>query len=72
MLISLYRDMGMRTEALAALGQLRVKEPQDVTLMRLEATLLVQTGQIDKGIGLIRKRIESGRTPGSTTRLSRR
>jgi len=67
MLISLYRDMGMRTDALAALGPLRVREPDDVSLLRLEATLLVQTGQIDKGIGLIRKRIESGKAQSSAT-----
>ena len=73
MLVSLYRDIGNRTEALTALRALRTKDPEDVSLLRLEATLFVETGQIEKGVGLIRKRIESGKTPqtGTTSTVPR-
>ena len=59
-LISLYQDTGNKTGALAAVQTLRAKNADDVSLLRLEATLLGETGQIDKGVDLIKKRIASG------------
>jgi Flp pilus assembly protein TadD len=61
LLVSLFRDTGNRTEALKALRDLRLKEPEDVTLLRLQATLLAETGQVEKGVELMRQRIASGK-----------
>jgi len=60
-LISLYRETGNRAEALTIVHTLRLRDLDDVTLMRLEATLLMETGQVDKGVELIRQRIASGK-----------
>ena len=60
-LISLYREMGNRTEALATVQNLRQRNLEDVTLLRLEATLLTETGQVDKAVELIKQRIASGK-----------
>lgn len=60
-LISLYRESGSRDQALATVRTLRTKNPEDVTLLRLEATLLMETGKIDDAVSLIKRRIESGK-----------
>jgi tetratricopeptide (TPR) repeat protein len=64
-LISLYQDTGNKTEALAVVQTLRVKNADDVSLLRLEATLLGETGQVDKGVELIKKRMTSSEKPGA-------
>jgi tetratricopeptide (TPR) repeat protein len=60
-LVSLYRESGDRRQALAAVRNARTREPQDVTLLRLEATLLMETGQVNEAVELIKKRITSGK-----------
>jgi tetratricopeptide (TPR) repeat protein len=61
LLISLYRDTGNRADALAVLRAARAKDPEDVSMLRLEAMILVEAGQVDKGVELIKQRIESGK-----------
>jgi tetratricopeptide (TPR) repeat protein len=65
-LISLYRETGDRAKALAALQEVRSRNPEDVTLLRLEATLRMENGQVDAGVDLIKQRIASGRTSSTT------
>lgn len=60
-LVSLYRETGDRRQALATVRNARTREPQDVTLLRLEATLLMETGQVNEAVELIKKRITSGK-----------
>lgn len=58
-LISLYRESGMRNEALAAVRSVRKRAPDDYGLLRLEATLLAETGKVDEGVALIRTLINT-------------
>jgi len=50
----LWKQGSMR-EALSLIRALRVGRPNDISLLRLEATLLVDTGQADTAVELIRK-----------------
>jgi tetratricopeptide (TPR) repeat protein len=59
-LISLYQETGDRQGALATVHGLRAQNPDDIALLRLEATLLGETGQVDKGVEIIKKRIADG------------
>jgi tetratricopeptide (TPR) repeat protein len=61
-LISLLRESGSRTEALEVVRGLRARMPSDHAMIRLEATLLTETGKVDEGVALIRKLIDSGAT----------
>ena len=53
-LISFYRSVGNKTEALAAVRSVRTRLPNDSGFARLEATLLTETGKVDAGVALIR------------------
>lgn len=71
-LIALYRETGDRAGALAAVRAVRQKAPSDYGFIRLEATLLTETGKVDEAVALIRKVIETSNnvsapstTPGS-------
>ena len=61
-LVSLYRETGERSQALAIVRGVRARNSEDISMLRLEATLLAETGQVDSAADLIKKRIESGRT----------
>ena len=67
-MISLYRETGDRDKALAVVRDARTRSPEDVTLLRLEATLLKENGNIDNAVELIKKRIASGENGSSTDR----
>ena len=58
-LISLLRESGNRAEAIEAVRAVRAKLPNDYAMIRLEATLLIETGRVDEGVALIRKLIET-------------
>ena len=58
-LISLLRESGNRAEALSEIRQARTREPHDNGLIRLEATLLTETGKVDEAVALIRKVMET-------------
>lgn len=53
-LISFYRETGKKPEALAALRSLRVRNTDDVSLLRLEASLLTEDGKVDEAVELIK------------------
>ena len=61
-LVTLYRETGDRDQAVATVRSVRIKNPDDVTLLRLEAKLLMETGKIEDAVGLIKRRIESGKS----------
>ncbi|MBX3290792.1 MAG: tetratricopeptide repeat protein [Acidobacteria bacterium] len=52
-LISYYRDTGKRDRALTVVRELRKRTPDDAGFLRLEATLLTETGKVDEGVKLI-------------------
>ncbi len=58
-LIALYRETGSRPEALAAIRAVRQRVPGDYGFIRLEATLLTETGKVDEGVAMIRKLIDT-------------
>jgi len=60
-LVSLYRETGDRSQALSAVQNARIREPEDITLLRLEATLLTENGKVDDGVEIIKKRITAGK-----------
>ena len=59
-LISLLRETGNRAEALAAVKAVRTRMPNDYGFLRLEATLLTETGKVDEGVALIKKIMDAG------------
>ena len=67
-LVSLYREAGDRSQALAVVRDVRSRNPDDISMLRLEATLLTEMGQVDSGVDLIKKRIESGKSSISAER----
>lgn len=54
-LISLLRETGKRSAAIKVVRSVRQRVPGDQGLLRLEATLLAETGRVDEGVALIRK-----------------
>ena len=52
-LIDLYNETGKKPEALKVVRAMRLKEPGDYMLMRLEATILTDTGKVDEAVALI-------------------
>ena len=57
-LISFLRENGKKTEALAAIRAVRVKYPEDYGFIRLEATMLTETGKVDEAVTIIKKLME--------------
>lgn len=58
-LISFYRESGKRADALAAVRAVRLRMPQDYGFVRLEATLLTESGKVDEAVVLIKKLMDS-------------
>lgn len=65
-LISFYRSTGNKVEALAATRAVRERLPKDNSFIRLEATLLAETGKVDSAVALIRADM-IGKTPATGT-----
>ena len=65
-LIALHRETGDRASALAAIRAIRAKAPSDYGLIRLEATLLTETGRVDEGVALIRRLIDTAAAAAAT------
>lgn len=57
-LISFLRETGKKPEALAAVRSVRSKYPDDYGFIRLEATMLTETGKVDEAVDLIKKLME--------------
>lgn len=60
-LVLLYRENGDRVQALAIVRSIRTRNPDDISMLRLEATLLTEMGQVDNAVELIKRRIASGK-----------
>ena len=60
-LISLYRETGDREQALSIVRGVRQRNADDISMLRLEATLLMEMGQVDSAVELVKRRIASGR-----------
>ncbi len=56
-LISLLRETGKKTEALALLKKVKKKFPKDFNLIRTKASLLTDLGRVDEGVAIIRELI---------------
>jgi len=52
-LIDFYRETGKNDEALKVIKAMRVKNPAEYSLMRLEASLLTEMGKVDEGVAII-------------------
>ncbi len=52
-LIDLYRENGKNDEALKVIRSLRLKNPAEYSLMRIEASILTDMGKIDEGVAII-------------------
>lgn len=65
-LVSLYRENGKRTEALALVQKLRVASADDYSLARLEATLLTEVGRVDAGVAGYRKFMAAAKVRGAS------
>jgi predicted Zn-dependent protease len=55
----MYRESGRRQDALSAARALRSRFPSDYGLLRLEASILTESGMVDQGVTLIRNLIEA-------------
>ena len=69
-MISLLRESGNRTEALAAVKAVRSRLPNDYGFLRLEATLLTETGRVDDAVALVRKLMDATKVPPPSTSSS--
>ncbi|HUR96696.1 MAG TPA: tetratricopeptide repeat protein [Pyrinomonadaceae bacterium] len=65
--ISLLRETGNRAGALAAVKSVRARVPNDYGFIRLEATLLTETGKVDEAVALIKKLMETPVPPPATS-----
>ncbi|HYH85011.1 MAG TPA: tetratricopeptide repeat protein [Pyrinomonadaceae bacterium] len=54
----LLRSLGRRAEALEAVRDARKRFPDEVSLLRLEATTLAELGRSDEALGLLRPRLK--------------
>lgn len=61
--IALFRETGNRAEALTTVQSVRKRNPEDEGFIRLEATLLTETGRVDEAVALIKKLIDKPATP---------
>ncbi len=67
-MITLYRESGRTADALRAVRASREKTPEDQGLMRLEATILSESGQVEKAVEIVRKGISAEVPIGRPTR----
>ena len=58
-IIAMYRESGKHQDALSAARALRSRLPNDYGLLRLEASILTESGMVDQGVTLIRNLIEA-------------
>ncbi len=52
--ISYYLETGKKSEALQAVRALRIRQPEDYPLLRLEAEILADSGRVDEAVELIK------------------
>lgn len=68
-LIALHLENGKRQEALQVIRGMRLRYPSDESLVRLEATVLAETGKVDEGVALI-KTLLKGKTASAPSALA--
>ncbi|MEO6589768.1 MAG: tetratricopeptide repeat protein, partial [Pyrinomonadaceae bacterium] len=56
-LIELYRESGKNDDALKVVQAMRVKNPAEYSLMRIEASILTDLGRVDEGVAIIQSLI---------------
>lgn len=56
-LISFYRESGKRPEALDVVRGLRLRYPDDMNIVRLEATLTAELGKVDEAVAEYKRKI---------------
>lgn len=67
-LIDLYRENGSHSEALKIVKSLRLKNPSEYSLMRLEASILTDMGKVDEGVAVIQPLIgKTSQVPSAMT-----
>ncbi len=66
-LISFLRESGKKPEAIDVVRSIRVKYPNDSSFVRLEATLLTETGKVDEAVAIIKKMMEAKPAPSPET-----
>lgn len=59
-MIAFLQGQGNRQEALTLVRSLRTVRPEDVRLLRLEASLLTDVGQVDTAVEMVRKKGKAG------------
>ncbi len=62
-LVSLYRETGKKQEALQTVRSMRLRHPDDFGLLRLEASILTDSGKVDEAVALIKKMMEKKSAP---------
>jgi tetratricopeptide (TPR) repeat protein len=68
-LVSLYLETGKRPEALQVIHGMRLRYPSDESLVRVEATVLTDSGKVDEGVMLIRNLLK-GKNASAPSALS--
>lgn len=68
-LVALHLETGKRPEALQVIRGMRLRYPSDESLVRLEATVLAESGKVDEGVALI-KNLLKGKTASAPSALS--
>jgi len=64
-LIAFYLETGKKPEALQAVRALRVRQPDDYALLRLEAEILTDTGKVDEAVELVKAALKKKPAAGS-------
>jgi Flp pilus assembly protein TadD len=70
-LISYHRSIGEKAEALATVRTVRLKRPGDNSFLRLEATLLAESGNADAAVALVRQSMNRASQPPTVPSLPR-
>ena len=64
-LIEFYREIGKKQEALQAVRAVRARAPGDQSFLRLEASILTESGKIEEGVALVRALINKKTADGA-------
>jgi len=68
-LIMFYRETGKTSAALGAIRRMRVKNADDYGLLRLEATVLTESGKVDEAVALISPLLSGKTAPSNGVRV---
>lgn len=68
-MISFYREIGKKNEALQAVRTLRVRNADDYGLLRLEASILTENGKVDEAVALVKTLINKKNSTNAITKV---